>query len=274
MPEKDYYAILGLDSSASIDVIKAVYRALAKKYHPDTFKGDKKKGERLFKLINEAYGILSDDNKRREYDNSRVRSQRNASDYEYSDYDDETEEDKFYDRDLEEDWKIAVNVYPEIEDRRLELHSLNNNLAISYVNHILQTKDFRNARIISRRFSDKFLSTYFTKNHYLKECGRALIVGGYKNVALKLNKTLKVIGTPTENNLVIRNLLREYNLRFDYDRRKVFVLKNQNDKNTDKKENSNNQKFNDDISESSMMPWVLVSLIMLIIIAAVVSSQI
>lgn len=62
----DYYEILGLNSKATSDDIKKAYRELAKKYHPDINRSST--SEELFKLISEAYEILSDDAKRREYD--------------------------------------------------------------------------------------------------------------------------------------------------------------------------------------------------------------
>ncbi|MFH1405241.1 MAG: molecular chaperone DnaJ [Patescibacteria group bacterium] len=61
---KDYYKILGIDRNASAEEIKRAFRALAHKYHPDKKGGDEAK----FKEINEAYQILSDKNKRAQYD--------------------------------------------------------------------------------------------------------------------------------------------------------------------------------------------------------------
>jgi len=62
--EKDYYKILGIEKTASIQDIKRAYRQLAHKYHPDKFGGDEKK----FKEISEAYQVLSDPEKRKQYD--------------------------------------------------------------------------------------------------------------------------------------------------------------------------------------------------------------
>lgn len=61
---KDYYKILGVDKNASKEEIKKAFRKLAHKYHPDKKTGDEAK----FKELNEAYGVLSNDQKRSEYD--------------------------------------------------------------------------------------------------------------------------------------------------------------------------------------------------------------
>jgi molecular chaperone DnaJ len=67
---KDFYATLGVSSSASQDEIKKAYRKLAKKYHPDANANDAKAGER-FKEISEANNVLSDPGKRKQYDEMR-----------------------------------------------------------------------------------------------------------------------------------------------------------------------------------------------------------
>ncbi len=64
---EDYYQILGVKKDASEQEIKKAYRKLAMKYHPDHTKGDKA-AEEKFKKISEAYAVLSDKEKRKEYD--------------------------------------------------------------------------------------------------------------------------------------------------------------------------------------------------------------
>lgn len=64
----DYYKVLGVERGAGVDDIKKSYRKLALKFHPDRNKGDKT-AEDKFKEISEAYAVLSDEDKRREYDN-------------------------------------------------------------------------------------------------------------------------------------------------------------------------------------------------------------
>ncbi len=65
--KRDYYEVLGVDKNADAAKIKSAYRKLAKKYHPDVNPGDEE-AEKKFKEASEAYAVLSDDEKRRQYD--------------------------------------------------------------------------------------------------------------------------------------------------------------------------------------------------------------
>ena len=65
--KRDYYEVLGVDKGADDATIKKAYRQLAKKYHPDMNPGDKE-AEKKFKEASEAYAVLSDPDKRRQYD--------------------------------------------------------------------------------------------------------------------------------------------------------------------------------------------------------------
>ncbi len=72
MSKKDYYEVLGVPKDASDDVIRKAYKKLAIKWHPDKHTDDKKAAEEKFKEISEAYSVLSDPKKKREYDTGGV----------------------------------------------------------------------------------------------------------------------------------------------------------------------------------------------------------
>ena len=67
--KKDYYEILGIPKTSTLADIKKAYRSLALKYHPDRVpEAEKKVAEERFKEISEAYGVLSDPQKKQTYD--------------------------------------------------------------------------------------------------------------------------------------------------------------------------------------------------------------
>jgi curved DNA-binding protein CbpA len=68
MSFKDYYQVLGVDRDASQGEIKRAFRRLALRYHPDHNPEAPKQAEERFKVINEAYQVLSDEARRRQYD--------------------------------------------------------------------------------------------------------------------------------------------------------------------------------------------------------------
>lgn len=93
MIDKDYYRILGVSEDAAAEELKKTYRKLAFQYHPDRNPGS----EEVMKEINEAYAVLSDDGKRREYDSYRQRYGPSARDQFRQSY---AEEDIFRDSDI------------------------------------------------------------------------------------------------------------------------------------------------------------------------------
>src|SRR5512140_912914 len=83
MAKRDYYEVLGVEKNASADDIKRAYRRLAIKYHPDKNPGDKD-AEAKFKECAEAYEVLSDPDKRKQYDQFGHEGLRGAGVHDYS----------------------------------------------------------------------------------------------------------------------------------------------------------------------------------------------
>jgi DnaJ-class molecular chaperone len=68
MTKRDYYEVLGVGRNASVEELKKAYRQLARQYHPDVSKLDRKAAEEKFKEMSEAYEVLADADKRKLYD--------------------------------------------------------------------------------------------------------------------------------------------------------------------------------------------------------------
>lgn len=89
MSKRDYYEILGVSRNASKEEIKKAYRKLARQYHPDVSKEDRRTAEEKFKEISEAYEVLVDDEKRRLYDaygHAGVSGQFRSGSFDWSDF--------------------------------------------------------------------------------------------------------------------------------------------------------------------------------------------
>ena len=71
--QKDFYTLLGVIDSAELVVIKAAYKALMMRYHPDRSSGNKEEALKKAKELNEAYAVLIDPEKRRKYDMDKLR---------------------------------------------------------------------------------------------------------------------------------------------------------------------------------------------------------
>ena len=81
---KDYYKILQVAPDASTEVIQMAYKALAKKYHPDLNPGQEEAAQEKMKDVNEAYEILSDKDKRWQYDQIYYRQEKTEQKTSYS----------------------------------------------------------------------------------------------------------------------------------------------------------------------------------------------
>ena len=174
------YEVLGVDEKAEIEVIKAAHKALAKKYHPDTFEGDKKLAEENLKRINAAFDILSDPKKPRQYDND-LRGNKKSSDFDEEE-DTDFSGDEFGEKVLLEDWSVVVEVYPEAEAVRKRLYKYSPKLGFTFQILTLSQKTAPKATSTGRQLKDEFLSKYFGTNRELKRFVEDLLFNGKRHI--------------------------------------------------------------------------------------------
>jgi curved DNA-binding protein CbpA len=202
---KDYYAILGVVSSAEDVVIRAAYRALTQRYHPDRNSGDPAR----MAEINEAYSVLSDEEKRKAYDRSRGDKEGDFGDWVHEEEADETS----YSFDpLEKDWELAVKYYPDLIEINSRLSKISHLLSFTYRAGLLDLKAFKDRKELAQVVETKFLSTYFGSNPEIVNFARELIINGNKAAAKSLNEAVRVLGSDTPASLIIGTISKEYDI--------------------------------------------------------------
>lgn len=186
---KNYYSILGLDSGVEDVVIKAAYRSLCQKYHPDKWVHDTDFATRKLQELNEAYAILSDPLLRADFD-SQFKESKERTEYAFGG---SSEEDDVFDSDLEA-WSIAQGFYPEIEKYYQYLRNFRVSLANEFKGLMLQTKGFGDARAVAIRLEKNFLKAYFGDDQDVLRFARDLLLKRLVEEAKYLNKLVSTMG--------------------------------------------------------------------------------
>ena len=211
---KDYYRILGVLDDAEDIIIRAAYKALAQRYHPDKWRGDSTEANQRMSDINEAYGILSDDEKRKIYDNEYYKNK--PRDEKEKEEEFEGDFNEFQDEDVES-WIIACEFFPSIEYDYLDLKKYDLVLANTFRTEILVNQDFKNSYYLRSNYENEYLSRYYGRNKELQDLAKYLIHANHKKAALRLNKLIKTIGETIDANRIKNKILREFKETKEYD---------------------------------------------------------
>ena len=122
---KNYYEILEVNEKASQEIINKVFKMHIKKWHPDLYQGDEKiEAENKTKELNEAYSILSDENKRANYD-MELQSEKNISSGESYELEALREENEMLKRSLEKRDQIINNLIHPSSETTKSMHNNN-----------------------------------------------------------------------------------------------------------------------------------------------------
>jgi curved DNA-binding protein CbpA len=198
MPAPDHYSVLGVLPTADDVVIRAAYRALAQRYHPDKWRADPKEATEKMAEINAAYSILSDAEKRREYDQEQRRFSESEPYFGANGIDEEPVHDP-----LLKKWQIATSVYPDLVTLDKSLATYSWRVASAFRAYLLETKDFENRITIAAGIEREYLERYFGKNVVVQKYAKKLLYSGHKAIALELNKIVSVLGSNADHNRII-----------------------------------------------------------------------
>ena len=203
---KDYYKILGVLDDAEDIVIKAAYRALAQRYHPDKWVGDPVEATRRMSEINMAYDVLSDQTKRKQYDQGRASNEYGESEEASNDAEAADE----FAKSLDDDWKEAVKYFPDLDGTLRNLSNISKLLAQTYKVYLLESKEFEKRGSLATQFERNFLEKYFGANEEIIKFARFLILQNFKNAAKDLNRAVNLLGKNVDSRLIINRILQDH----------------------------------------------------------------
>ena len=213
MNSDDLYSILGVLPEAEDVVIVAAYRALAQRFHPDRWKGDPSIAHDRMSAINAAYEVLGNSQRRFEYDKSRSKS----AQAEFS-TDEQTEQSEAFSSaltEIEDRWKVATSIYPDLEALRDSLRKISTSLAFAYATALLESKAYGRRKEIAVSLEKSFLQRYFGNNERIVEFARTLIFSGQRDAAKALNRLVDVMGSEVAPELLISRIEADFGIH-DY----------------------------------------------------------
>lgn len=204
---KNYYATLGVLPTAQDIVIRAAYKALAQRYHPDRYEGPTDEANRLMEEINEAYKILSDLTSKAEYDKQRKHTGRAEDGYFEEAPNDEPPR---YDP-LSSDWELVLKYYPDLKEIESRLARISWRLAYAYRSSILELKNFEERQDIADALESQFMELYFGTHPTIVNFAKGLIQSGHKEAARALNKAVNLFGKNINPHVVIPIIEKDFN---------------------------------------------------------------
>ena len=189
----NHYDVLGVARTADPAVIKAAYKVLVQKYHPDRYSGSDAKDKII--SINLAFETLSNPDLRRSYDeglkeevpNEEEYSGEDAGGFVYS----------------EIDWEYACKYTSDLKDVDNQLASVSLSLSSFFRAFILETKDFKNARSIAKEIEGNYLRKYFGESPMIVNFARQLLLAKRLAAAKELNRVVNRLGSNVDPLVVI-----------------------------------------------------------------------
>jgi curved DNA-binding protein CbpA len=202
------YQILGVLDDAEDVVIRAAYKALAQRYHPDKWTGNKDEANHRMQEINEAYAILSDSKKRKQYD----AIEKDKSNYsELSNYDKKkcSKISLIY----EPEMKALLLIHPEVKKIESNLIKIDKRLQSIFRTYLFAVRNFEkleDIQLIANYIKNEFLKIFFGNNQDVIEFAEKLILEKNKDAAFMLNDLIYKLGSKIPADRVIRLVIDKF----------------------------------------------------------------
>jgi curved DNA-binding protein CbpA len=198
----NHYQTLGVHTTAEDVVIKAAYRVLAQKYHPDKWRGDPEVSARKMREINEAYRVLSDPQLKANYDQEIAKDEFQANDDTGA-----PDLDEYFDIEVNEAWSMGMEFYPQIENAYKRLRRVNIMLASAFKLYVVENKVFSKATLIAEKSERAFLERFFGQDELILDVVSRLITEGNKDAVKKINSYVSALGSDVRADWILEKVL-------------------------------------------------------------------
>jgi len=188
-PSKDYFAVLGLSSQADPEVVKAAHRALAKKFHPDRHPDDDGEPKQKFHEIQEAYEVLRDDDRLKQYLRLRAQVQMQEQ-MQKTKAAGPHMRPRVYLK-LDDRWEHLVRKYPELSQHYAKFCFMSHMLGNQFKLIILGTQDHTRFKRVAAKLERQFYRKHFSYHRNLQKLARRLAENHRRHAVRMLQGEIK-----------------------------------------------------------------------------------
>lgn len=218
MKNRTLYEILEVSEDSSSDFIKAAYRILASKYHPDKVDNKAKSNSKSMSDINEAYRILSDHILKSEYDRELSKERKTNKKYNGNQKNNHSNYYGVFKENQEEiaKWEIVEEYHPQIKKISNNLYKISEDLFLEYAKIVLSGKEYNQIQSIAEHMEIDFLKNNFGLNPRAQHFGKKLLLSNQTLAAKKFRLTIKTVDDKVKVSKIENKICQEFNINTFY----------------------------------------------------------
>jgi phosphoglycolate phosphatase-like HAD superfamily hydrolase len=206
---KTFYQVLGVLPDAEDAVIKAAWRSLTLRYHPDKWSGDPAVAHERMSEINRAYAVLSKAPERAAYDAGLVETAGFSEDAR-AEVPDEAQ--AAFEAALDADWQYAIEFFPAIRHEFEHLAKISRELAYEYRHRLLDDKLFDRSAQVFESVRERYLRRYFGADPLIQKAAENLILYRRREAALELIRAVRIFGASVKPGDLLARILEKHGL--------------------------------------------------------------